>query len=136
MTATEKALWLQLLVALAASVVVTAMYPFFGDAARAGFAVMAIAAFAGFFFRRTGTSIIVDERDQAIDRTARNRGLAAGAFVLFIGIVITVSTGSEAEPVSKVFLSWLTWIAATIFILVKGLVGVFEYRKDRRASQI
>lgn len=133
MNASEKSLWIQLLAAMLAILVVACLLPLLGDRAVGGFAIVAIGAVGGLVVARRG--VVVDERDFAIQKSAVHGGLVVGVSILFFGTLLLAGDRLGLQEVPKSMLTWLLWIAGTAFLLAKGLIGVIAYRKDRRAAQ-
>jgi len=133
MNAMEKVGWTELVVSIAALLVVSALTPWLGSAATAGFALMALTAFSGFFLRRRGDQVVVDERDREIARKAKDFSIGT-AWMTLIVVLITATMWSSyrgEHAVSTVLLNWLIWIQFAIVYGIHGLVSVVMYRSQR-----
>ena len=136
MRAMEKVAWTEFLVSVTTLVVVTALYPWLGNGATSEFGLLAFVFASAWFLRRRGTAVVVDERDRAIERQARNAGASAAWQFLFVAL-IAVGLGQSYLGMHDVplrVLNWLIWVQFAIFIGVKGLVGVVCYRRQNRAA--
>lgn len=136
MNAMEKVAWTELLVSLAAVALVTALLPWLGSRATAGFAVLALIAVGVVFLRRRGNRIVVDERDREIERRATSIGVGTAWMTLFTALVLATvwSSYTEVHAVSTGFLNWLIWIQFAICYGVKGLASVVMYRRQQHAA--
>jgi len=133
----EKVAWLELPVSIAAIIVTFILIPFFGHGASSAFVLLG-GVVCGFLFLRNRTKrIIMDERDQEIERQARYRGVQAAWWFLLLALIVSVLWPQNEENsgvVQKTVLNWLIWIQFALFFGVKGLVGVILYRRQAHAS--
>jgi hypothetical protein len=136
MNAMEKVAWTELVVSVVAVFVVASLTPWLGSAATAGFALLALIAFAGLFLRRRGTQVIVDERDREIARKAKYISVGTAWMTLVIVLIAatmwSIHRGDHA--VSTVLLNWLIWMQFAIVNGTHGLVSVVMYRRQRHAA--
>jgi hypothetical protein len=70
MTALQKWAWFNLLVVGLTLAVVLGALPFMGKGAMGGFGFLGFMGFAPLFYRKSGTQVLTDERDQLINRHA------------------------------------------------------------------
>ena len=136
MSAMEKVAWTELLVSLAAVLVVTALTPWLGSAATAGFAVVGLIVFSALFLRKRGRQIVVDERDREIARKAKDIsvGISWMTLVTVLAIAGTWSTVNGDHAVSTVLLNWLIWSQFVIVYAIHGLVSIVMYRRPPHAA--
>lgn len=136
MTAMEKVAWTELSVSVMAVIIVSALLPWLGSHAHAGFAVLGLLGFNLWFLRRRGTAVIVDERDREIERIAMHRGVGTAWMALFLALIALVFWSSlfNNGAVPTGLLTWLIWIQFAICYGVKGLVAAVMYRRQRIAS--
>src|SRR5690606_12691651 len=112
MSASEKSAWLQLTVCLAAIVVVTLLFPWFGHRATAGFSLLALVTFSAVFYRRSGDRILVDERDREIARRATSMAVETTwmGLIAVLAVAGVWSSYTDIHSVSAGFLNWLIWL--------------------------
>jgi hypothetical protein len=136
MSAMEKVAWTELAISVAAVVVATALYPWLGNSAASAFALLGLLPFSIWFLRRRGPGVLVDERDQAIDRRATQLGVSAAWMFLFTGLIVIGlwSNYFNESVVATRLQTWLIWIQFAICYGVKGFVGVVSYRRQSRAA--
>jgi hypothetical protein len=134
--AMEKVAWIELVVSVAAVVVVTLLFPWLGFGAFGGFALLALTAVGAVFVRQRGSRVVVDERDRQIERRATTIGIRAAWGMLWSALLVATLWSSYANEaaVSTTFLTWLLWIQFAVCYGIKGLAGVLMYRRQRRAA--
>jgi cytochrome bd-type quinol oxidase subunit 2 len=132
----EKVAWTEFLVSVAAIVVVSVLFPWLGSKAHAGFGLLGLLACSAWFVRRRGQTVVIDERDRAIERRATQLGVHAAWMALFVALIVLVLWSSyfNEKVVATRLLTWLIWIQFAICYGVKGLVAVLAYRRQRFAT--
>jgi hypothetical protein len=136
MNAMEKIAWTELVVAVFAVAVVSALVPWLGSAATSGFALMALIAFSGLFLRRRGGQVVVDERDREIERKAKYAGVGT-AWMMLVSVLIAATMWSSytgVHAVSAALLNWLIWIQFAVVFGAHGLVSIVMYRRQAHAT--
>ncbi|RCS46307.1 hypothetical protein DTL42_15155 [Bremerella cremea] len=136
MNAMEKMAWTELLVSVTTLLIVSALIPFWGNAASGAFGLLGLLVTGLWFVRGRGDTVIVDERDREIERLAIIRGVGAAWMLLFlslIGIVLWSSFFNDTV-VDVWMLSWIIWLQFATCYLVKGLVAVHAYWRQRHAA--
>ncbi|MEO1498544.1 MAG: hypothetical protein AAFV43_15475 [Planctomycetota bacterium] len=138
MSALQCVAWLEVLVSVGATALAIAALPLLGDAALAAFGLMGLLGFSFVLLKSRGESIVVDERDRAIDRRAIRWGAGAGWVVLLLGCVAIVVRASLVgqETASLRALTWLVATQPAIVYTVKGLTALASYRADHHATQV
>ena len=136
MSALEKAAWFQLVVCLAAIVVVGLLFPWLGHRATAGFALLALITMTAFFYRQRGNRVVVDERDLEIEK--RTTSIAVGA--TWMGLVAILAAAGMwsnylgIHSVSAGFLNWLIWGQFVAYFTIKAVGSIVLYRSQRCAA--
>jgi hypothetical protein len=136
MNAMEKVAWTELVVSVVAVAVVTALIPWLGSAATSGFALMALIVFSGLFLRRRGEQIVIDERDNEIQRKAKYVSVGT-AWMTLVSVLIAATMWSSytgVHAVSTALLNWLIWIQFAVVLGAHGLVCVVMYRRHAHAA--
>lgn len=135
MPAMEKVAWFELLISATALVIVTALLPWLGNGALGAFGILGFLGGCYWYVRR-GAGTIVDERDRAIDQTARFAGVMAAWQVLLLALIaiVLVADHRGAKEVPLNLIVWLVFLQGAICYGVKGLVGVISYRRQSRAA--
>lgn len=138
MSALQRVAWLEVLVSVGATALAIAALPLLGDAALAVFGLMGLLGFSFVLLKSRGESIVVDERDRAIDRRAIRWGAGVGWIVLLLGCVAIVVRASLVgqETASLRALTWLVATQPAIVYTVKGLTALASYRADHHATQV
>ena len=98
------------------------------------FGCLGLLGFGAWFIRKRRDETVTDERDHEIQRLATTAGINVAWIGLFMAIIVMVVTNPDSDVVSKAPLQWVLWIHFAICYLVKGFVGVAQYRKGQRAS--
>jgi hypothetical protein len=136
MNAMEKVAWAELLISLTTLVLVTVLYPWLGNAASGAFGLLGFLGGCYWFVRQRGSAVVVDERDQEIDRRAIHAGVTTAWMILFMALIVITLTadyrGLKSVPIA--LLTWLVWVQFAICYAIKGLVGVVNYRRQNRAA--
>jgi len=136
MNAMEKVAWTELVVSVVAVAVVTALIPWLGSAATSGFALMALIVFSGLFLRRRGEQIVIDERDNEIQRKAKYVSVGT-AWMTLVTVLIAAtmwSSYTRVHAVSTALLNWLIWIQFAVVFGAHGLASVVMYRRHAHAA--
>lgn len=136
MSASEKAAWLQLMVCVSAVALVASLFPWLGQGATAGFALLALTTVAAVFYRQRGQRVVVDERDQQIERRATSIAVSATWMGLIATLVIAAmwSAQSGEHAVSGRFLNWLIWGQFVACFSIKAVASIVLYRSQRYAA--
>jgi hypothetical protein len=136
MNAMEKVAWTELVVSAVAVFVVAALTPWLGTAATAGFAVLGLIVVGGLFLRKRGRQVIVDERDRAIAKKAKDIsiGLSWMTLVTVLAVSVTWASVKSDHAISTVLLNWLIWSQFAIVYGTHGLVSVLLYRRSGHAA--
>lgn len=134
MSAMEKACWWELAVVLVTLLAVAILVPWFGNAASGAFGLLGFLAAAMFFVRHRRDRVVVDERDQEIERRATNLGVHMAWMFLFLGIILLILMNGNGDAVPKHILNWMIWGQFALCYLVKSLTGVYFYRRDCHAA--
>lgn len=136
MNAMEKAAWAELLISLAAVAAAAALYPLMGTAATGCFGLLGLLGGTVWFARRRGRAVVVDERDQEIQRKATTFGILTAWIVTFMTLMLIIVRADHVDsatvPVTP--LIWLLWTQFALCYAVKGLVALTIYRKQKRAA--
>lgn len=134
MNAMEKVAWTELLVSVGATVVVLALLPWLGNAALGAFGLLGFLVAGMWFLKQRGQSVIVDERDREIERTATRVGISTAWMALFLALIGLVFWSSQYNDriVPTHVLTWLVWIQFALCYGIKGYVGICQYRKQGR----
>jgi hypothetical protein len=133
----QKVAWTELIVAILAAILVTAIYPWLGQGALGGFGVLGFAGVTVLFLRRRGNTVVTDERDRQIDERARLRAISTAWMMLFLCLLVIIgwANSSNGHVVPTAMLTWLVWIHFTICLAVKGIAALLIYRKQEHAAQ-
>jgi uncharacterized membrane protein len=136
MNALEKAAWLELVVSVAAVVLVAALFPWLHDGATAAFGLLGLMGLSYFFLHSRRDQVVVDERDREIDKRATRIGVGVAWMTLFTALIVATlwANYSGTHAVSTRFLNWLIWMQFVLCYGTKGLVGVLLYRRQQVAA--
>ena len=135
MSALEKSAWSELVVVLLAVVAVAVCLPWMGHRATAWFGLLGLLPIGMYFLRKRGEGIIVDERDQGIQRRSLSIGVSAawmGTFLALIAIVLWYGGDDTAVPTR--YLTWIVWLQFAGCYGVKAVATIFAYRGQHRAA--
>ena len=135
MSALQKVAWLELTVSLLSIALFLALYPWLGQAAASGFAVLGLLGIAPFFLRKRDDQVVVDERDRQIERQASWFGFGTAWTLLLLSLVsITMWHSHRGLDVPTAILSILIWIQFALCYAIKGATTLFQYRGMNRAA--
>jgi uncharacterized membrane protein len=136
MNAMQKVAWTELIVSVAAVVVVSLLFPFIGSRATGAFAILGLVALGALFLRRRGDRVVVDERDRQIERRATSIAVNTTwlSLVAALAVANLWSNYVEIHAVSSGFLNWLIWIQFAVCYGIKGLAGVVLYQRQEHAA--
>ena len=97
MNAMEKVAWTEFLVSVAAVVVVSGLFPWLGNAAHGGFGLLGFLGCSVWFVRRRGQTVVIDERDRAIEQRATQLGVHAAWMTTFVTLIFLVLWSSYSN---------------------------------------
>jgi lysylphosphatidylglycerol synthetase-like protein (DUF2156 family) len=129
----KEAMFNLVVVALALAVVLT-LYPFLGQRAAAGFAVLAFLAFGPLFYRRRRGQVVADERDELIRRrsTIAAYSIFWVAWVAAAMLALAVYGSEGAVPVTVV--TSAVWFGMMLFVVSHAIATLAQYgREDANA---
>jgi hypothetical protein len=135
MNAMEKVAWTEFLVSVVAIAAVTLLVPWLGRGALGAFGLLGFLGLTPLFLRKRGDRVVIDERDQEIQRKAIVLGVNSAWMMLSMTLIAAVlwSAHSHATGVSTGFLTWLIWVQFAVCYGIKGLVAVILYRRQHAA---
>jgi hypothetical protein len=136
MNAMEKVAWAELAISATALGAVAVLLPWLGQGATGAFGLLGFLGLTILFLRKKGPGVVVDERDQEINRRATQLGIYAAWMTSFLCLLALVlwSGQQEQQVVATSILTWLLWSQFAVCYLVKGLVGVVSYRRRGLAA--
>ena len=135
MNAVMKVAWMELVVSVLAIMVALAMYPWAGEAALAGFAVLGILGFTPLILRQRGNRVVRDERDDEIEQRSASLGFgAAWTATLLLLTIVTVWHGYHERDVPTGLLSVVIWAQFALCFAIKGAASLIQYRGVDRAA--
>ncbi len=135
MNALEKVAWTEVIVSVAAIVVVLALYPWIGTAALGGFGLLGLVGMTSSVLRKRGDQVVADERDQAIEKRSSWFGFGIAWFVTLISLAaITMWHSYQQRDVSTELLNALIWTQFALCYAIKGATALIQYRGTARAS--
>ena len=136
LAAMEKVAWTELLISTTTIITVLALLPLLGYEASYAFAILGAILCTFWFIRARKGKTIVDERDLAIERQSKQRGVEAAWMFLVLSLIAVVlwpRNSGQSEFITRATLNWLIWIQFSIYVGVKGCVGVISYRRQNCA---
>ena len=134
MNALQKVAWIELIVAIVASVVVLGAIPLLGERSTDLYGLLAIVAVIyPFLMRPKGGEIVKDERDNEIAKRAEYWG-GSTAWMFFVISMIVISMWHNTQDVPTKYLFALIWIQFAVYIGVKGATALVFYRRVGRAA--
>ena len=133
MNAKEKVAWTELLVSLAAAIVVLTLYPWMGQRALGGFGLLGLLGITPLFLRKRGNQVVSDERDQEIEKRSSWFGFGTGWLVMIMSLAaITMWHVDQRRDVPTGLLNALIWTQFALCYAIKGATALLQYRCTSR----
>ena len=138
MVALQKVAWLEVCVAGTSIVLASALIPWLGHGATGAFGILGGLGLSAVFLRGKANEIVIDERDQEIERLSRSRGIfVAWLFSYFVLLGLILWAWKTQQPtISTLLLTWVMWLQFALCYLVKGTSTLMTYRKQNSATSV
>ena len=134
MNALQKVAWIEVIVAIVASIAVLGAMPLLGDRSTDLYVLLAVVpAIYPFLMRPRGGEIVKDERDNEIKKRSEYWGVST-AWMFFVISMIAISMWHNTQDVPTKYLFALIWIQFAVYIGAKGAAALAFYRRVSRAA--
>ena len=135
MNAVTKVAWVELIVSVLAVSLVLAMYPWLGQAALSGFALLGLLGLTPLLLRKRGDHVVKDERDVEIEKLSSWFGFGTAWTVTLLALTaITLWHSHRQIDVPTSLLSIVIWSQFALCYAIKGATALIQYRGVSRAA--
>ncbi len=126
MSAVQKQAWFNLIVVAVAAVTIISLYPWLGARAIGGAGILGLCGLGALFHWRHGRRVVIDERDELINRRAMVWAYGVVWVVFIIAVLIAPRLFGDSVPIAVVQNS--VWVAFMILLATQSIVALVQYR--------